>query len=300
MKIALMLMLAVLSTASAQIPRVPSSDANAKELLEQDFIAFNSQYKKERAIRVARIQGLAARMYAEEAKGVKNSCGHQILFEAEELMVTSANFNQIDSRLDDLNAAIGHPSSDKQDADGMWGSCSEQWYLKLYHTYDRLEEMAHDGNYRPQQPLPFFLNRVSTPEKLKAYLGALSVSDVQHAGVDHGLEFNQTLSVLLRMIVLGEPQKYKVDPALRNAFLDCLIKQYRSKQTGFWGERYRRNGREDFQDDLSATFHIISFLKGEVPYMSRVVDTTLTVKDLDFRWVGFGRDSTGTTIIWTS
>jgi hypothetical protein len=281
MKAILALVLALVPTVSAQVVEVPPSDAQAHALLEQDFTTFNPQYKHEWPVRVARIRDLAARVYTEESKGLKNSCGHQILFEIEELMVTSADFKQIDKRLDDLDATIGHPSSDKQDSDGMWGSCSEQWYLKLYHTYDRLEDEARQ-NENKGQPLPAFLNRVSTPDKLTAYLDALSVSDVQHTGIDHGLEFNEALSVLLRVIVHGNPQGYTIDPALSAALLDRVLNRYRNPKTGFWGERYRRGDHEDFQDDLSMTFHIVSFLHGKVPDMPRIIDTTLALKDMDY------------------
>ncbi len=144
-----------------------------------------------------------------------------------------------------------------------------------------MEALPADEN-APQQPLPAFLDRVSTPQKLRSYLDALSVSDVRRTGVDKGLEFNQTLSILLRMLVLGEPQHYKIDPALRNALLDRVFHQYRNPETAFWGERYRREGREDFQDDLSTTFHIVSYLKGQLSDMPRVIDTTLALQNLDY------------------
>ncbi len=150
-------------------------------------------------MRVARTLALAKQMFTEEAKGGKNTCGHQILFELESLMISSADFKFIDERLHDLEANIGHASSDEADADGMWGRCYKEWYLKLYATYDYLE--AHAPDEPPPHPLPAFLAGVSTPGKLTTYLDALSVSDVRHTGVDHEREFNETVATLLQMIV---------------------------------------------------------------------------------------------------
>jgi hypothetical protein len=195
-------------------------------------------------------------------------------------MVSSADFKLIDERLRDLEASIGHPSSDKSDADGLWGACYQQWYLKLYATYDHLEAQA--GEEPAPHPLPPFLARVSTPEKLTAYLDALSVSDVRHTGLDHEPEFNETVATLLQMIVRRKPGNYTVDPALRDALLDRVLHRYRNPETGFWGERYRRESREDFPDDLSLTFHVVSYLKGKVPDMPRVLDTTLAIKDFNY------------------
>lgn len=283
MKLPFVLLLGALATAQIQQP--PAIDRDANSLLDQDFIAFNPNFKEEHASRVTRTLALAKRMFEEEAKGGKTTCGHQILFELESLLISSADFKDIDGRIHDLEASIGHPSSDKPDADGMWGACYEEWYFKLYATYDHFEAQA--GEDPVPHPLRHFLERVSTPGKLTAYLDALSVSDVRHFGIDHEPEFNETVATLLQMIVRRKPENYTVDLALRDALLDRVLHRYRNPQTGFWGERYRRgsdakDAREDFTDDLSLTFHVVSYLKGKVPEMPRFLDTTLAVRDLDY------------------
>ena len=115
-----------------------------------------------------------------------------------------------------------------------------------------------------------------------AYLDALSASEVSRTGIDHEREFNETLATLLQMIVRRKPENYTVDPALRDALLDRVLHRYRNPETGYFGERYRRNQHDDFPDDLSATFHVISYLKGKVPDMPRVIDTTLAIKDFSY------------------
>ncbi|MGC2448135.1 MAG: hypothetical protein WA477_10860 [Candidatus Sulfotelmatobacter sp.] len=266
--------------APPQTPQQLALDRDAWSLLEKDFTAFDSHYTEERETRVARTKELAKQMFAEEAKGAKTACGHQILFELGSLLISSADFKLIDSRLHDLEASIGHPSSDKADNDGMWGFCYQEWYLKLYATYDHLEANAPDEP--SPHPLPAFLARVSTPQKLTSYLDSLSISDVRHMGVDHEREFNETLATLLQMIVRRKPENYTVDPALRDALLDRVLHHYRNADTGYFGERYRRDGREDFPDDLSMTFHVVSYLKGRVPDMPKVLGTTLAIKDFSY------------------
>ncbi|MGA7752125.1 MAG: hypothetical protein WCB05_04820 [Candidatus Sulfotelmatobacter sp.] len=280
MRLCSILILGLATLASAQTPQQLALDRDAAFLLERDFTAFNPHYKEEHESRVTRTTALAKQMYEQEAKGGKNACGHQILFELGSLLISSGDFKLIDARLHDLEANIGHSSSDKQDAGGMWGACYQEWYLKLYATYDHLEAAA--GDDPAPHPFPAFLAPVSTPEKLAAYLDPLSVSDVRHTGVDHEREFNETLATLLQMIVRRKPQNYSVDPALREALLDRVLHRYRNSETGYWGERYRRDGREDFPDDLSMTFHVISYLKGKVPDMPHVVDTTLAIKDFSY------------------
>ena len=43
-----------------------------------------------------------------------------------------------------------------------------------------------------------------------------------------------------------------------------------------------RNGRVEFVDDLSITFHVVSYLKGNVPDLAKMVNTLLAVKDLPY------------------
>ncbi len=280
MRFFFILFLANAALASSQTSQQLALDRDASSLLEQDFIAFDPHYREERESRVARTKELAKQMFAEEAQGAKTACGHQILFELGSLLLSSADFKLIDLRLHDLEASIGHPSSDKPDPDGMWGSCYQEWYLKLYATYDHIESNAADEP--SPHPLPAFLGRVSTPEKLTSYLDSLSVSDVRHSGVDHEREFNETVATLLQMIVRRKPENYNVDPALRDALLERVLHRYRNHDTGYFGERYLRNGHEDFPDDLSMTFHVVSYLKGKVPDMPRVLDTTLAIKDFGY------------------
>ena len=138
MKPLTILLLLTASLVSAQTPQI-KLDRDASLLLEQDFAAFNPHYKQEREARVSRTVALSKQMFSEESKGGKNVCGHQILFELESLLVSSADFKFIDKRIQDLEANVGHISSDKIGADGMWGSCYREWYLKLYATYDHLD-----------------------------------------------------------------------------------------------------------------------------------------------------------------
>ncbi|HTB63609.1 MAG TPA: hypothetical protein VK737_08470 [Opitutales bacterium] len=266
------------ASATAALAQAPA-DANAT--VKHDFTVYDPNYQTEWTARAARLSELKTKLMEQASTGVKNPVAQQILFEAGTLLLSTADFKRIDRRTDDLVAAMDHPSLDKQDADGMWGSGSEQWFLKLDNTFSRFSDDARNLPDGPPRPLPAFLDRVSTPAKLTVWLDAIATSDVQHTGIDHGLEFNLTISDLVRMLILGEPENFKIDPALRDAFLDLLKNKYRDPKTGFWGERFQHDGQVDFQPDISTTFHIISYLHGDVPDMPRVADSLLAVKDLN-------------------
>ena len=277
-KLTSIILLLIGSAWAANLP--PEPDVQADVALRRDFAIFNPHYEQDRALREARLRTLSASMYADEAKGIKNVCGHQVLEEAGALMITRADFALVDRRLRDLAALLSHSSSDVENAQGMWGNCYEGWALKLNATFDHLEDSA--ANEPAPHPFPAFLARVSTPQKVISYLDTVAVSDVRHTGIDHGREFNDATSVLVRMIIRGEPENYVVPPELRAALLDNLMRRYRNRVTGFWGERYVRGEKEDFVDDLSTTFHIVSYLKGQVPDMPLLIQTLLSLKDQNY------------------
>ena len=111
---------------------------------------------------------------------------------------------------------------------------------------------------------------------------SVSVSDIPHTGVDNLLELNLSLSNLMRLILRDHPRGYPRDRRLKTTLMHLVFGHFRNSRTGWWGERYVRNGHVEFVDDLSTAFHIVTYLHGDVTDMPRVIDTTLAVKDLDY------------------
>lgn len=272
---------------------VPPADLTANASLQNDFVTFDPHYKEEKEERIARTRVLAKKVFSHEAAQHNTGCSHEILFETMSLLVSSADFKLIDQRLNDLEASLSDTAkqskSETPDMDGLWGACYKEWFLKVVASYDHLEKLSDDQPKPTPTPLPRFLERINTPDKLTGYLTTISVSDVAKTGVDHEREFNDMLATLMQMILRGRPQHYIVDPKLKATLLDLILHRFRNPSTGWWGESYVRDGRVEFVDDLSITFHTVSYLQqclncadGRVPDMPEVIDTTLAVKDLDY------------------
>jgi hypothetical protein len=68
---------------------------------------------------------------------------------------------------------------------------------------------------------------------------------------------------------------------MKATLMDLILNRFRDQETGYWGERYVVDGNVQFVPNLSVTFHVVSYLNGDVPDMNKVVATTLAVKDLD-------------------
>jgi hypothetical protein len=269
--------------AASEVPQLPQADREANARMERDFLAYDPHYKEEKEKRIERIRAVAREVLEKESSGQKTACSHQILFEAMSLIISSADFKFIDQRLQDAETSLTHPEmqakAEKPDpSDGSWGACYVEWYLRVGASYDQLRK-SRDASSKPS-PLPPWLDRIATPEKLKDYLTSISASDISHTGIDHEREFNDMLATLTRMLI--RDRNFSVDPELKATLMDSILHRFRNPQTGWWGESYSRGGHVEFVDDLSITFHLVSYLEGRIPDMPRVIDTALAVKDLDY------------------
>ena len=271
--------------ANGQVVSIPENDLHASERLLQDFISYDSSYVKKRSEAAVRAKFLAKKVFELEAKGYNTSCLHQILYEAGSLLYSSANFKLINERLNNLEEAISSPETQidveiKDPGDDSYGKCYVEWFLKVVASYNQLEKTTGD-NPEPT-PLPRFLDPINTPEKLENYLTSVSVSDIRKTGVDNEREYNEMHATLIEMIIKGSPQNYVVDSALKKSLKNLLFNKLRNPVTGWWGESYIRNGHIEFVDDLSTTFHTVSYLKGDVPDMDKIISTLLVVKNVPY------------------
>ncbi len=269
--------------AASEALQLPQADLEANVRMERDFLAYDPHYKEEKEKRIERIRAVAREVLEKESSGQKTACSHQILFEAMSLIISSADFKFIDQRLQDAETSLTHPEmqakAEKTDpSDGSWGACYVEWYLRAGASYDQLRK-SRDASSKPS-PLPPWLDRIATAEKLKDYLISISVSDISRTGIDHEREFNDMLATLARMLI--RDRNFSVYPELRATLMDLILRRFRNPETGWWGESYSRGGHIEFVDDLSITFHLVSYLEGRVPDMPKMIDTALAVKDLDY------------------
>ncbi len=268
--------------------QIPTPDLQNKALVRREMMAFNPSYVAQMLPRYRALKELEQQVMKREAELHDVSCSHQIVTELRWLMGSTVDTERIDARLDDLRASLAHPELEararEQDADGSWGRCYDAWFFRLDASYDGHFSRDQGGSHIP------LLDRVNSPQKLAQYINSISVSDVPHSGVDHRREMNEALSTLIRLIVHGLPSAYQWHPEMKATLLD-LLTQLRNPATGWWGERYQREGRIDFVDDMSMTFHIVSYLKGQVPDLDKVANTLLELKDQEYPigWLENGR-----------
>src|SRR5207248_879925 len=115
---------------------------------------------------------------------------------------------------------------------------------------------------------------------LTKYFEGVMVSDIARTGRDNYREFNESMSVLQRMLIRGRPKGYAFHSKLKETLMELIRHRFRDAETGWWGPSYVRDGKTVFIDDLSITFHTVSYFKGDVSDLAKVVQTALAVKDL--------------------
>jgi len=278
----------------------PSTDVEAESIKHAEYIAYLTRttpaYREIIARQHSRFVGLRHRVRQRELAGQSTSCSKQILEEIDWLTGDTVDFARSTRRMDDLEYVLAHPAEEgkagQQDPDdGGWGQCHSEWFFKVNATIDHITSPPNRTE-KPRYEL-HLLDRVNAPEKLTRYFDSVSVSDIARTGRDNARELNESLENLGRMILGGRPAYYHWDSGLKETMIDIIMRRLRNPQTGWWGPRYVRDGKVQFVDGLSMTYHMVSTLNGKVPDLDKAMAHLLAVKGLDYPigWLRDGRYS---------
>jgi hypothetical protein len=224
---------------------------------------------------------------ARQAKGQPLDCSAQILSEAGWLIQYTNQKARVEKRLAEVRQSLDMPAEqqraarEQSSADGSWGGCFEEWFLRLHASADPLKELAY-RKQRPVHPLKF-LEKVDSPDRIRAHMATLKLSRAGHEGKDNRKELNLTVTGLGQLLFLKELAPV-MDPAWpRNAVAAALVSfmdnDWQDPKTGYWGPWYEVDGKITRTEDLSITFHTASYRGGEVPRLRELVRTTLRIRE---------------------
>ena len=280
--------------------QTPSADLDAESRKHAEFIAYlNRTTPGYRAIirrQHSRFVALRDKVRQRELAGANTSCSKQILEDVDWIIGDTMDFARGDRRMDDLDSLLAHPEKEpiaaRQDPeDGSWGHCHSEWFFKVNATIDHITNPAHRAE-TPRYEFHLF-DRVNSPDKLTRYFDSVAVSDIAATGRDNARELNESLENLSRLILHGRPASYHWDPRLKDSMMDIIMNRLRNPQTGWWGPRYLRDGKPQFIDGISMTYHMVTTLDGKVPDLDKAMAHLLAVKDLDYPigWLRSGKYS---------
>ncbi len=230
--------------------------------------------RKEARPLLAELQRLLS---AAEAAGQDASCGRQAMTELQWRLGYTSDVTAARALLAKTQAIATDqhpPSTLAQDAEGSYGACVEPWFYKL----DFSSEQLLDANGWPGKLPPRFLDRINDPDRLRAYLDGILVSDIAAEGIDRRKELNEGTATLVRVVVRGLPRAYGLHPGLKPVLMSFIARS-QDPETGFFGAWYRVGGGIVKTTDLSLTFHLASYLDGAIGYWEKLTDTLLRIKN---------------------
>ena len=212
-------------------------------------------------------------------------CSDEIRDEAAWLCNYGCEWTRLSNRLNDLEQSLRDPDQGvpSQESDGSWSPCAVEFYRKLDRTVDELQSPRLDGG--TIRPLTF-LRRLSEPEVLQGYLWRLQISDIAVTGRNDRDELGAVQSALSQLFykdslraLLDDPRLgFAVTPALEAVYAD-FMRQTQNPRTGYWGPWYRDGDRLTMVQDLSFTFHHVSYRQGDVAHWDRIFRTTLDIRN---------------------
>jgi hypothetical protein len=251
---------------------------------DDDLRAYRPQNRALRKQCKAQRDELARVLRQREQEGRPTACSKQILNEVKWLVSYTTDYDRAWSRLGDLRATLDQPDHTQHlrqsSADGSWGTCCQEWFFKLDATVDRLIVMNAIGQ-EPEHPLKL-LERINSPGELRQYLDSILVSNIRATGVDHRKELNHSVSALVRLIPGSVRSGFKFHPELEQTLWDYLDNTWQNPDTGYWGAWYRQDEKIIKTDDLSITFHIVSYRQGRVSRWPQIIATTLAIRELEY------------------
>jgi hypothetical protein len=152
-----------------------------------------------------------------------------------------------------------------------------------------LEMMGEAPKFAVKLPPPF-----DTPLAAFEHFRDLLVSDIARTGVDHRGELGGTTTIASLTYFKNYLQSYlnnEVEGLPRNEGgagaktqeytqeFSRLVQAWQDPATGYWGPSYWSDGHLYKCADLSYTFHIISYRRGNVDHWPEIVETTMAIEN---------------------
>ena len=263
-----------------------------RTMLEQQFSLFEPNYAELKAQRLAKLRPLEDRLYALQAGGDPMFCSAHMLNELRWLLQSSTQWSRIDKQIWILKLSLEDKEQDfamsQESHDGSWGVCYDEWFKKLDPMIQAINMMAGKDVALEHTELQF-LQPIDTAPELTAYLENIRVSDIARTGLNRRDELGAVTSVMAEIVFKEYVQDYiarhvkglDLGPDYTQAFRD-FIDDWQDPETGYWGPWYQVGDELRKATDLSFTYHIIAYRKGDVAHWDRIVATTLAMEDQEY------------------
>lgn len=269
---------------------------NRQDVIDQinrEFSVCDTNYLATKASMAGELAELTQQVLGVQRSGNPLYRSEQIAAESNWLLHYTSDWNRLHRRLHALRLSLSASQQETEDQrtllagpDGAFGIGATEWFIRWNAT----TEAAQRNTYRPTPLL--FLKPILSAGRLLAYLHKLQVSHIAETGSNLRAELASVESSMLQFLKKARLRKLLADPALwddpsaeainlsltkmTESYMDFLD-QTQHPRTGYWGPWYVISGELIKMHDLSYTFHIIHFRKGEIDRWDKVIDTTLEI-----------------------
>lgn len=242
------------------------------------------------------LDALQAAMHRRMAAGENLACSTQIFDEIHWLVNFTDRRDAVEQRMADLRESLNRRDQSfatRQDpADGSFGPCYSAWFLRFDASVDPLKALAREGK-QPEVPLTIW-DPVDTPDEVRAVLREALISDLS-SGYNKRKELNKLVTALGQLLWLDDTAAVFPDHLDRQALAEALRKfvddEWQDRETGYWGAWYEDGGTLHKTNDLSITFHIVSYRGGDVRHLDKIAATTFAIRNVPYP---YGWDTGGT------
>jgi hypothetical protein len=228
-------------------------------------------------------------------------CSAHMLNEIRWLLQSTTQWSRIDKQLWLLGLSLQDQDQyfamNQESHDGSWGVCYDEWFKKLDPMIQAINGMA-GKDIGPRYTEFEFFQPIDTPQELIDYLDRVRLSDIAATGLNRRDELGAVTSVVAEIVFKQHVQDYiarhvkgvDLGPAYADAFRK-YIDDWQDPETGYWGPWYEIDGELRKATDLSFTYHIVAYRKGDVRHWDKIVATTLAIENQEypFGWRYQGR-----------
>jgi hypothetical protein len=215
-----------------------------------------------------------------------------MLNETRWLLQSTAQWSRIDKQLWLLSTSLQDKDQyfamNQESHDGSWGVCYDEWFKKLDPMIQAINGMA-GKDIAPQHTELEFLRPIDTPQELTDYLHGVRNSDIAATGVNRRDELGAVTSVMAEIVFKQYVQDYIARHVknldLGHGYVEAFrqfIDEWQDPETGYWGPWYEIGGEVRKATDLSFTYHIVAYRKGDVRHWDKIVATTLALENEDY------------------
>ncbi len=258
-------------------------------LITEQFCAFDQNYVAQQESYAGKLAPLQDKLIAAQSAGNSMAASDQKMIESKWLLLYTADWKALDAKLADFSKSLENPDqswAEKQvPSDGSWGPCYDQWFLKVDAMIDAVNTLADSGQ-APEYPF-LFMEPISTPDKMIAWLEGQKTSKIYADGLDRRDALGAVTATLSQMCFKSEIRDYFQTYVKGFDLTEDYITAYKTwlddwqdDQSGYWGGWFETPDQGVLKsNDLSLTFHNISYQHGKVDLWPEIFETTLAIRD---------------------